>query len=363
MSTHTAIAATAKGKFDAIQVPTEDPRHDEVLIKVAFSALIPFDTYTADRGFYVQEYPLTLGSTASGIVAKVGGGVDDFKPGDRVVAYTFGLSRHKGMQEYTAQPRTVCAKVPDNITLGAAATVPDHFVTAFYTLFNQLALPLPAGFPASAPPSDASQAILVYGAGTTTGQYVVQLLHAAGYRNVIATASSKHHEYLRSLGATSVFDYNSRTLTEDVAKVVGGDGKVLLAVDAVTAEGTLTAIGKLISPQGKVALLLPIKEGNAVAADPGAEMWTEIPEGKHWLPAGTKAIGVRTFLHQQDAYLKDNLMPKILPDLLASGIIQPNRMVLLDQGSLKERVAIGLGLLRNNKLSGEKVVVSFASVL
>jgi hypothetical protein len=50
-------------------------------------------------------------------------------------------------------------------------------------------------------------------------------------------------------------------------------------------------------------------------------------------------------------------MPKILPQLLAEGIIQPNRVRLLDQGTFKERVAVGLDLLRNNKVSGEKVVV------
>ena len=50
-------------------------------------------------------------------------------------------------------------------------------------------------------------------------------------------------------------------------------------------------------------------------------------------------------------------MPKILPELLQKGLIQPNRVKLLDQGSLKERVEIGLDLLRNNKVSGEKVVV------
>jgi hypothetical protein len=53
-------------------------------------------------------------------------------------------------------------------------------------------------------------------------------------------------------------------------------------------------------------------------------------------------------------------MPKILPQLLASGIIQPNRVRLLDQGTFKERVATGLELLRNNKVSGEKVVVRIA---
>jgi hypothetical protein len=52
-------------------------------------------------------------------------------------------------------------------------------------------------------------------------------------------------------------------------------------------------------------------------------------------------------------------MPTILPDLLAKGHIEPNRVKLLDskQGSLKDRVKEGLQLLRENKVSGEKVVV------
>lgn len=172
-------------------------------------------------------------------------------------------------------------------------------MTSYYTLFNQLALPVPASFPASSPPADASEPILIYGAGATAGQYAIQLLHAAGYKNIIATASPRHHEYLRSLGAASVFDYNSPTLTADIAKAVGGDGKVSLALDAVTAEGTVTAIGKLISPQGKVALLLPIKQGNTVTVGLEAEMYMDIPEDKNYLPAGAKAIGVKTFNYQQ----------------------------------------------------------------
>ncbi len=55
-------------------------------------------------------------------------------------------------------------------------------------------------------------------------------------------------------------------------------------------------------------------------------------------------------------------MQKILPPLLESGIILPSKIRLLDEsfGSLKERVAAGLDLLRNNKISGENVVEKVA---
>jgi len=52
-------------------------------------------------------------------------------------------------------------------------------------------------------------------------------------------------------------------------------------------------------------------------------------------------------------------MTKILPTLLETKIIQPTKIRLLDEsyGSLKDRVEVGLDLLRNNKVSGEKVIV------
>jgi hypothetical protein len=56
-------------------------------------------------------------------------------------------------------------------------------------------------------------------------------------------------------------------------------------------------------------------------------------------------------------------MPKILPQLLASGLIKPNKVRLLDQGTFKERVAAGLDLLRNNALSGEKIIVKVADTV
>lgn len=50
-------------------------------------------------------------------------------------------------------------------------------------------------------------------------------------------------------------------------------------------------------------------------------------------------------------------MPKILPRLLDLHLVKPSKVRLFDQGSFKERVAAGLDLLRNNRVSGEKVVI------
>ncbi|KAK7464406.1 hypothetical protein VKT23_006570 [Stygiomarasmius scandens] len=363
---HTAIACTSVGHFDAIQVPTEKPGDGQVLLKIEYAAMVPFDTYVNDYGFVTPSFPMAFGFCAAGTIAEVGNGVDDLKIGDRVTAFTYGESRLKATQEYSVQPRTVCAKIPDSLSFEAAATIPDNFVTAFHSLFNtvNLALPVPSSFPATTAPPLANTPILVYGGGSTAAQYSVQLLHSAGYKNIIVTASPKHHEYLRSLGATHTLDYRSPDFVKEVAAIVtaepGGnkDGKVDLVLDCITAESTLSAIGKVVSPLGTLAILLPVKEGDKVRGD--EKMYMEIPEKMSGLiPQGTKIIGVRTFFYAQDEFLRENLMPKILPTLLEKGIIKPNKIRLLDErfGSFKDRVGAGLDLLRNNQISGEKVVV------
>ncbi|KAK0500854.1 chaperonin 10-like protein [Armillaria luteobubalina] len=357
MSTHAAIAAVAKGHFDKIHIPTEKPQQGEVLLKAEYVSLIAFDTYVTDLGYATDTFPMVLGFNVAGTVLEVGPGVDDLKIGDRVTAFAYQGSRSKAMQEYSIQPRTVCAKVPDSLPLASAATIPDNFVTSFHTLFNELGLPVPKAFPNIESPPLSSAPILIYGAGSTAGQYAIQLLRAAGYKNIIVTASSKHHKYLASLGATATIDYRNPSLPEDIAKAAGGDGKVVLAVDCITAEGTIAEVSKVISQTGTVALLLPIKEGNNVRGEKDAQMYMSIPEGRSPFPKSVSVRGVRTFLYQENAFQKENVMPKILPKLLEKGLIQPNRVQLLDQGTFKERVVAGLDLLRHNKVSGEKLVV------
>ncbi|KAF8216944.1 chaperonin 10-like protein [Mycena galopus ATCC 62051] len=363
MSTHTAIAALTKGQFGAIQVKTPNPGASQILLKVAYASMIAFDTYITDLGYGVAgQYPIIFGLNAAGTVAKVGEG-SSLTVGDRVMGFSphiFSREELEGtMQEFLVLTDHLCAKVPDNLALDAAATVPDNLVTAFYTLFDQLSLPIPSSFPATSPPPNHDIAILIYGAGSTTGQYAIQLLHAAGYTNIVATASAKHHQFLRSLGATHVLDYASPTLVADIARTVGGDGKVALAVDSISADSTIAQISQVLRPGGAIGILMPIKIGDTVAVG-DAGMRASIPDDQNPFSKDTKIAYVRTLTYRQNEYLKNNLMPNILPQLLASGIIQPNRVRLMDQGTFKERVATGLDLLRNNKVSGEKIIVKVA---
>lgn len=170
-------------------------------------------------------------------------------------------------------------------------------------MFNPeyLGLPYPTSFPSPESPPFANVPILIYGAGSTTGHYAIQILHSAGYTNVLVTASPKHHEYLRSLGATHTFDYNSPSLIEDINSVVTASegGKLKFVLDCITAQTTMAMISKVVSKEGTVAVLLPLKIGSNVRSAESDTMWLEIPDSLNPLQKGTRLAGVRTFLFEQ----------------------------------------------------------------
>ena len=65
-------------------VDIEDPREDEVLVKIAASGICHTDMVMRDQGVPTPQ-PVVLGHEGAGIIEKVGPGVSHLKPGDKVV--------------------------------------------------------------------------------------------------------------------------------------------------------------------------------------------------------------------------------------------------------------------------------------
>jgi len=63
--------------------------------------------------------------------------------------------------------------------------------------------------------------VLVWGGSTSVGSNAIQLAVAAGY-DVITTASPRNFDYVTSLGACQVFDYNSPTVVDDIVAAFQG---------------------------------------------------------------------------------------------------------------------------------------------
>ena len=191
------------------------------------------------------------------------------------------------------------SQIPDGLSFEEAVTYPDNLVTAYFTLFNQLSLPEPDDWPPKKPPVN-NPPILVYGAGATSGQFILQLLKFAGYTNIVAAASKQHEEYLKSLGASHVVDYRSTSFAEDVVKAAGS--KVEVVADCISLPKTFALIKEVVAPGGKVAYLAPFKadSGSMIMVGGEGELLVEAPSDiTYAFPEGDSFFSVKTFLYEQ----------------------------------------------------------------
>jgi NADPH:quinone reductase-like Zn-dependent oxidoreductase len=148
------------------------------------------------------------------MVAEVGPGVTDFAVGAEVYALT-AFDRDGAEAEYTIALPYELAPKPQTLDMVQAAAVPLAALTAWQALFIHAHL-------------SKGQTALIHGGAGGVGSYAVQLARWAGAR-VITTASARHHDFLRSLGADQVIDYTTTPFEEVVHDVdvvfdtVGGE--------------------------------------------------------------------------------------------------------------------------------------------
>jgi len=357
---HSAIGFTAHaGDIQALQLPTEKPGPDEILVRVLYCALAPIDLWKVYFGLPGLEYPSILGGSLSGEVVEVGAGVEGLVKGDKVFSCPLSsAARGGGIQEYAIVDKFSIAKLPDNVTVEEAPGIPDNFISAYWTVFSPscLGLPEPASFPITTPPADATAGILVWGAGSSVGQYIIQSLSIAGYTNIIAVASSRNHDFLRSLGATAFADYHSPTVVDDILKL----GPIKYAIDAISDEDkSLKFIAKVLHPGSTFAFLLPIKEGQGSSSTPVNnlkwEMDIEFEDGVNVVP-------VATLFYQKDPAWKERLQPQVMPDLVGKGLIKPNRYRLVEGATLLERSQKAFDIFKRGETTPERLVVKIADV-
>jgi NADPH:quinone reductase-like Zn-dependent oxidoreductase len=123
-------AALLKGyggidQFEIADIPTPHAGPGEVLIKIAASAVNPFDLILR-QGLMAQFIPLplpaVLGGDAAGTVAEVGEGVTGFVVGDRVAA-DFAANGKGAHAEYGVLPATSVAKLPGELSFEQGASL------------------------------------------------------------------------------------------------------------------------------------------------------------------------------------------------------------------------------------------------
>ena len=215
-STMQAVRAHDYGAPDVLkleEVPVPEPGADQVLIRLKAAGVNPVD-WKSRAGMYKQFWPLqfpwTPGIDGAGMIEAVGANVTQFKKGQAVFGIVIG-----GYAEYALAQATDVQLKPENISFEEAATIPVGALTAWSAVIDTANV-------------QAGQRVLVHGGAGGVGLYAVQLARWKG-AHVMATASARNADFVRSLGAGDVIDYNA-TRFEDVLKdldavidTVGGD--------------------------------------------------------------------------------------------------------------------------------------------
>ncbi|KAL8655074.1 MAG: hypothetical protein Q9226_003180 [Calogaya cf. arnoldii] len=228
-----AVLPSAGSRLSVVDRDTPEPGPDEVLIQTKAIAVNPVDYYQRDFGRPpIPFYPAILGEDVAGIVVKVGSNVSDAPPpGSRVLAfassfYQNGSPDHGAFQQYTLARSEGVTPLPDTLSFEEGAILPLAVLTAL-SAYTTLGIPLDTKYT----PAD-KQAILIWGASSSVGSLAVQSAKTMGF-TVYATAGAQNLEYVKTLGASAVFDYKSSDVISQIANKVKEDGVTLRTAHVV----------------------------------------------------------------------------------------------------------------------------------
>ena len=241
--------------------PVPSPQRGELLLKVRAVSL-NYRDIAIPLGRYVRESKSNLVpcSDAAADVVEVGEGVDDYRPGDRVISLfqprwfggplpatadsdAYGSGQDGWLSEYKVVSRESVVAIPAGLSDEQAATLPCAGVTAW----NALGGPTPIR---------PGQTVLTLGSGGVS-VFALQLAKLLGARVIATTSSDQKAQTLTALGADEVVNYRDdpewgeqvRTLTDgrgvDRVVEVGGPATIDQSLWAVAIGGEVTLIGFL----------------------------------------------------------------------------------------------------------------------
>lgn len=220
--THQAASLLEKGTSLKVSTrPTPNPSPNDLLIEVHALALNPVDHHQRDTGLFIQEYPAIIGCDVAGIIIAAGASTrESLKPGTRVTALAscfFNPGADYGaFQERVLVSEETVSILPDTYSFVEGAVFPLAAVTSWNGWVW-------AGLKPNGTVSAKGEGVFVWGASSSIGALAVQEAKGMGL-TVYATASARHHEYIRGLGASRVFDYKDVDVLDQIVKAAGEDG-------------------------------------------------------------------------------------------------------------------------------------------
>jgi NADPH:quinone reductase-like Zn-dependent oxidoreductase len=163
---------------------------------------------------YDLRFPHILGRDFSGVVAKIGGSVADFTVGDPVFG-VLDAEIEGAYAEQLAIRAAIVARKPDRLSHLQAAAMALTGITAIWAIEDTAQL-------------QAGETILIQGGAGGVASFAIQLAKYLS-ATVVTTTSAANVDYVRTLGADRVVDYNAEDFTKVISDcnvvfdMVGGD--------------------------------------------------------------------------------------------------------------------------------------------
>ena len=230
-----------------MDLPLPKPGAGEVLIQIKAAGVNPVDWKIRQgllQGRLPHQFPIILGWDAAGTVVEVAAGIKGIKVGDEIIAYCRKEIIHDGAYaEFITLTPNHLAPRPKNLSWEEAAAIPLSALTAYQSLFENLQL-------------KRNEVILIHAGAGGVGGFAIQLAREAG-AVIITTASTKHHDYVRSLGASLPIDYKKEKFVDVILK------KYPEGIDAVfdtIGEETQVESLRVLKPGGRLTSILALSD-------------------------------------------------------------------------------------------------------
>ncbi|KAH9160766.1 zinc-binding oxidoreductase ToxD [Lactarius sanguifluus] len=236
-----AVVVQQDGSVALREIPVPKPGPDDILVKVVAAAQNPTDWKSAQHG---KRAGAVSGCDFSGIVEEIGSSVPQ---GLRSVGERCH-HHHGAFAEYLITSADFVVHVPDAWSFEDASQLGVAPLTALRVLYEVLKLPEPLGTSASR----VKIPVLISGGATSVGLYATQFAKLSGLY-VIATASPRNFDLVRSLGADVVVDYadplaaakqirEAAPNLEHAVDCVGEDSSTAIVAVSLNGKGTIAQI-------------------------------------------------------------------------------------------------------------------------
>lgn len=221
----TLILDAAGGALRVDRAELSAPKNGEAAVRLRAAALNHRDLWIQKGQYAGVKYPITPGSDGSGVVEKVGPGVDpswigrkviinpslDWGPGEEAQEKDFrilGLPDPGTFAEWIKVPAANLAPMPAHLSFEEAAALPLAGLTAYRALFTRGRL---------AP----GETLLVTGIGGGVAQFLLRFGIAAGARVFVTSGSEDKLAKAVAMGAEGGVNYRNGDWAESLLQKCG----------------------------------------------------------------------------------------------------------------------------------------------